>query len=483
MALLHGTIVDATSEASVEAKVHILSSNGKFLAPENSILKCGPGLEFFYADGSFEVEVPVGQVDVLVERGTEFRPWRREFTVSTEGVTDIEIILDRWTNLPDQGWHPGNTHLHYDQHEMRPDERLRFDSMIEGYGVTAVSILQRRDLPYASNRYPIGLFTDLCTAHHIVDVGEESRHNISTRDMDYGSFGYGHVMFISIRNLVEPVSRGTLVSDFDPDFPPLCWACDDAREQDGTVIWCHNGRGMEAPVAAVLGKIHAFNLFDPWWQDPEYSIYYALLNTGLHLPASTGTDWFVCSNNRVYCQTNGPFSYEAWIQGLHLGRTFITNGAELFLNINDAGPGSVLEREPDDGPLSCNVRWSAHTPVHVVELIMNGELVADKKFPEGSTNGSWTSDIEVTTNGWLAARLSGRTRDSFNQAQFTHTSPVYIDTGIPGSHQAQAASRFVRSIDQSLGWINHQGRYASDQQRDAVAELFRAGQARFQSLV
>jgi len=110
-------------------------------------------------------------------------------------------------------------------------------------------------------------------------------------------------------------------------------------------------------------------------------------------------------------------------------------------------------------------------------------VAAEKPFPEGSTNGSWTSEIDITTNGWLATRLSGRTRDSFNQSQSAHTSPVYIDTGIAGPHQAQAASRFVRSIDQSLDWIGHQGRYASDQQRDAVAELFRSGQARFQSLV
>ena len=53
---------------------------------------------------------------------------------------------------------------------------------------------------------------------------------------------------------------------------------------------------MEAPVAAALGKLDAFNLFDPFWMDPEYDLWYKLLNCGLRLPASTGTDWFVCSN-------------------------------------------------------------------------------------------------------------------------------------------------------------------------------------------
>ena len=211
--------------------------------------------------------------------------------MSTERRLDVELRLERWTDLPAHGWHPGNTHLHYDDNEVRPDERLRFDSVVEGYGVTVISILMRREIPYASNRYPIGLFTDLSTAHHIVDVGEESRHNLPTREMDYGSFGYGHVMFIDIKNLVDPVSRGMLRNDLDPDFPPLCWACDDARDQGGTVIWCHNGRGMEAPVAAALGKIHAFNLFDAYWMATEYKIYYEMSNAGLRLPASTGSSW------------------------------------------------------------------------------------------------------------------------------------------------------------------------------------------------
>ena len=81
-----------------------------------------------------------------------------------------------------------------------------------------------------------------------------------------GEFGYGHVMFLRLRNLVQPVSRGMLVDSLDPDYPPLCFACDDAREQGGLVLWCHNGQGMEAPVAAALGKLDGFNLFDPFWR-------------------------------------------------------------------------------------------------------------------------------------------------------------------------------------------------------------------------
>ena len=62
---------------------------------------------------------------------------------------------------------------------------------------------------------------EFSTAHHVGDIGEENRHNKHS-----GEFGYGHVMFLRIRNLVEPVSRGMLVDNLDPDYPPLCFAYD-----------------------------------------------------------------------------------------------------------------------------------------------------------------------------------------------------------------------------------------------------------------
>ena len=43
MATLKGIIRDSVSGASVEAKVHVLTSSGRFVHPTGSILKIGPG--------------------------------------------------------------------------------------------------------------------------------------------------------------------------------------------------------------------------------------------------------------------------------------------------------------------------------------------------------------------------------------------------------------------------------------------------------
>ncbi len=302
------------------------------------------GRAILYAgENGFEVEVPGGPTQIVVERGTEYTPLRLTLTVPWTGTVDVDAPLERWIDLPDQGWYGGNTHVHYSEVESRPLDRLRLDPRVEDLPVLVVSVLRRRDLPYASNAFPIGRHS-FSTDAHVIDIGEESRHN-----MEPWLMGLGHIMLLNIRELVEPVSRGVLVDDTNPDYPPLVDACDTARAQGGLVLWCHNGNGMEAPIAAMLGRLDGLNLFDPYWMDPEYDLWYALLNCGIRLPASTGSDWFVCSSNRVYVSLGASeaFSYANWLAGLAAGRTLITNGRhEPLDSIELIVDGAVAARSP-----------------------------------------------------------------------------------------------------------------------------------------
>ena len=76
-------------------------------------------------------------------------------------MKSIDVEIERWNDLPEQGWHPGNTHIHYDEKEKNPDKRLYLDPRVEDLRMTAISILKRWDLEYATNKYPPGFLTDL----------------------------------------------------------------------------------------------------------------------------------------------------------------------------------------------------------------------------------------------------------------------------------------------------------------------------------
>ena len=474
---LTGTVVDKDTGEQIPARVQVTASSGNFVSPKGAILKVGPGAPFFYCDGKFEVAANRGPTRIVVERGTEYVPAVINVDAPSRGALAIDIALERWSELGNQGWHPGNTHIHYDEKEERPDDRLQLDPRVEDLRMTAVSILKRWDFDYATNKYPLGMLTEFSSAHHYVQCGEENRHNAHGREN-----GYGHIMLLSVRNVVEPVSRGLLVDAFDPDYPPLCYACDDTHRQGGIVIWCHNGSGMEAPVAAALGKVDAFNLFDPNWMDDEYDIYYRMLNAGIRLPASTGSDWFICSANRVYAHTGGPFDYESWADSLKKGRSFITNGPALSLDVEGHGPGAQIELSPE-GTAAAAVSWSSHYPITRAEIIYNGRPVASRAFPEGSRKGLLETEVSVPADGWVAARLSSTARDSYLQPVFAHASPVYVKVGVDGEDRREAAAWFDQEIERSIEWVGSKGRFYTDSQRREVVDLFRQGQGHYKAML
>ena len=475
-----GSIIDKTSGEQVAAKVQVLTSQGRYPHPPDAILKEGTGDPFFYSDGTFEVgAVERGPVRITVERGTEYVPAVLELEAPSHGTLAVDIELERWTDLGDRGWHPGNTHIHYRETETRPDDRLQLDPRVEDLRMTAISILKRGDLNFATNRYPIGMLTDFSTAHHYVQNGEENRHNFSGAGSPYG---YGHVMLLNIKNIVEPVSRGVLVDTFDPDYPPLSYACDEAHSQGGITIWCHNGLGIELPVAAALGKVDAFNLFDNYWMDPEYDVYYQMLNAGIRMPVSTGSDWYICCANRVYSYTGGEFEYESWLQALKDGKTFITNGPALSLTVQEEGPGGEIEAHPDK-PLSTLVTWTSHSPVSRVEVLFNGRVVAGESFPDGSKGGELKADVPADSDGWIAARTRSDVRDSYHQPIFAHTSPVYVKTGVDSPERGEAARLFDASIERDLEFARTRGKFYTDGQRREIVDLFRQGQQVYKDML
>jgi hypothetical protein len=469
MPTLRGRIWDRASGRPLEARVSVQASTGHFVAPAEATLKVGPCEPFFYADGSFAVDVLRGQTDVVVERGTEYRPLRVPLTLAASGSVDLDLPLERWISLPEQGWYAGNTHVHYDEKETRPVDRLRLDPRVEDLPVLIVSVLKRREIPYASNAFPIGRHV-ISTPDHIVDVGEESRHN----DEPW-RIGLGHIMLINIPSIVEPISRGILVDDASPDYPPLVDACDEARAKGGLVLWCHNANGMEAPVAAALGRLDGLNLFDPYWMDPEYELWYRLLNCGIKLPASTGSDWYVCSSNRVYVDVGNAFSYDTWLAGLRAGRTFVTDGPILKLTVAGHAPSIDVLELASTTTVPVSADWQFWTPIDRVEIIRDGEVAATCDNADHALSGTFSLDLDVVEAGWIAACCWGQRRNSYGHALWAHTGPVYLRPTPDADRVRTSAEFFVEQIDRARTWLSNAARFGSNQQRDRMLELFGEG--------
>jgi hypothetical protein len=473
-AVIRGALRDHSGKP-VPAKIRITDANaGRVFMPEKAIKTMPDRRHYFYAKGSYEVAVPPGRYRIEAVRGICHQA-AVEFTEVGAGITHVvDLTISPLRDLRPSGWFSGNTHTHYHlEIDEDPDDRLRMVPPAEDLDVSVISYLIRNDSPYITNRYPIGRLPQFSRDGTLVDMGEEARNNRT-----FGDFGYGHCLFLNIPRAIEPVSTGLLSKDAKlPDYPTLSMLCEEAKKLGGCTVWCHNGSGMEPPIAAVLGLMDAYNLADGLAAD--YSRYYQLLNCGFTLPASSGTDWWIYDHNRVFVQVQGPFQYENWIGGLKAGRTFVSNGPLLELTVNRQGPGATLSAT---GKLQVSARAVSRVPFERVEIIKDGEVVAEQPSVAGA-EARLEREIDVEDGGWIAARVTGQAKTYSGYPVFAHTSPVYLrPPGLP-YRKAAAIGAFMDEILRSERIIQKSFRFSSDAERALAVGRFETGRKAFGSLL
>ena len=182
-------------------------------------------------------------------------------------------------------------------------------------------------------------------------------------------------------------------------------------------------------------------------------------------------------------QTDEEFTYENWLKGLRAGRTFITNGPALFLNLDGQPPGGAIE-SPNGSPptASGQITWQSHYPLNLVELVCNGVVTKTVPLDGRRQCGEWAFDLKIESDGWVAARAFGEARDSFGQPLYAHTSPIYIGSGLPADIAQDSAAFFVRSIDSAAETVSRDWRFTNDTQREEVLHLFNEGREIYQNL-
>jgi hypothetical protein len=349
---------------------------------------------------------------------------------------------------------------------------LRLVPPAEALDVSVISYLIRNDSPYITNRYPVGRLPQFSQDGTLMDMGEEARNNKT-----FGDIGYGHCLFLNIPKAVEPVSTGLLSRDGRaPDFPTLSMLCAEAKKIGGTTIWCHNGQGMETPVAVGLGVVDAYNLGDGL--EADYQRYYQLLNCGFRLPASCGTDWWIYDHNRVFVQVEPSFTYDSWIEGIRAGRTFVSNGPLMEFSVNGKSPGAIVETKER---IHVRARALSRLPFERLEIVQDGNVVAEQSAIR-RREAILERDLSIEHGGWIAARVFSEGRTNANRTVFAHTSPVYLRVPETPFRQANAAGAFIDEIEASTRFVRKAYRFANDADRALALGRFEAGRRVFGKL-
>jgi hypothetical protein len=173
-------------------------------------------------------------------------------------------------------------------------------------------------------------------------------------------------------------------------------------------------------------------------------------------------------------RVDGPFDYASWIRGFKAGRSFVTNGPMVTLDVQSRGPGEELElRAGTSTALDVKVSVTSEAPLDKVEVLVNGKAVIARKA-NGSTRLTLRESIPIQHSSWIAARVEGPwNRFIVNDSgAYAHTSPVYVHVGGEPIAVREDLRYFVHWIEQLIVKVRSQGKFATPERRDTVVKLF-----------
>ena len=173
---------------------------------------------------------------------------------------------------------------------------------------------------------------------------------------------------------------------------------------------------------------------------PEWNCWYHLMNCGYPLKVSGETD-FPCitgsrvGQGRVYVQLGNKITkidFKTWADGLAKGRSYVSDGYAhaLQFSVDDKLPGEKVKlREKGKVTVKAKVAFAADSPLgtangaklpegntRMVELIVNGEVIASQKVLADDKEHDLTFYIPIDKSSWIALR-------HFPQL---HTNPVEV---------------------------------------------------------
>jgi hypothetical protein len=172
------------------------------------------------------------------------------------------------------------------------------------------------------------------------------------------------------------------------------------------------------------------------WALYGFQAWYALLNCGFNPRPAGGTAHGVhpvpLGYGRVYVHLDQAFSYEAWLRALDAGRSFVTTGPMLLVEVEGELPGHRFTwKNARSRTVAVKARIVAPRLEGMkVEFVVNGEVVKHQDVvPAGSdaVEKIVRDKIEITESGWLAVRCGQEGQGG--RFAFAHTAAWWFDLG------------------------------------------------------
>jgi hypothetical protein len=352
------------------------------------------GTTQFYSHGVTNVELRPGRYTLTATKGIEHRVATTEVTIDSGRTEEISLEIERWIDLPARGWYGADDHLHI------PRPSSRFDSSIAIW-------MQAEDI-HVANLLQMGLAQDVhVTPQH--SFGQEAIYRKGNTLLASGQENprthvLGHSIILGARHWIDVPSDYLLYDRFwrlaheqGAINGYAHWGL--AGAEEGLAVWSHEG---------LLDFIEVLNFGFPFYQR-----WYETLDLGIRLSPTAGSD-YPClpglpGRERFYTRLEGDLDYRAWLEAVRRGRTFVTNGPVIELEVNGANIGDdVRLRAPGRVHVEGRVRFDGERDaVERLQLIQAGQVMQETRRTAGEEEIRLEASIEIEQSTWLALRASG----------------------------------------------------------------------------
>jgi hypothetical protein len=443
-----------------DAAGRIYPAQAKRLAPDFFFHK-----QVYRGDGE-TVSLPPGLYTLDCSHGPESIPERKGFAVKDQPVT-VEYQVKRWIDPSKRGWWSGDHHIHSAGclHYENPTEGVHPPDMLRhtmGEDLKVGCCLTWGPCFDYQKRFFTGKPDDVSKYPYIL------RYDVEVSG--FGSHVSGHLNLLKLKEQIPPGG------DSKHHWPTLGmntlrWA----KKQGSITGPAHSANGLTNTVGAVEGfkdgplglpnyRIPAFDgiganefIVQAALSVPgpdgtpvpavdfistmdtdrvaELNMWYHVMNCGLTVRASGETDFPCISGERVgmgrvYVKLDGKLDFDAWVDGLAAGRSYVSDGLchlmDFTADVNGSqvavGTGTSRLELARPGVVRLKVAAAARypgEPDQAIEVIVNGRSVAQKIVRANGDTQDLSFDVPVEKSSWVALR-------AFPGA---HSNPFFVIVG------------------------------------------------------
>lgn len=488
----------------ISARISVLSNDGRWHAPSGAWMhgdelydraQFPSEVHYFHCAAELYgcvVKVPPGKTTIQVQSG-----FRRKHVVLERGfpageLTELPIRLEN-NDLPPQfgTFYSADLHVHmnYGGHYRSTPGTLLAQQDAEDLDVVYNLLVNKEE------RIPdIGYFRSGGGAD------PESGKRLLFHAQEFHTSFWGHLGLLNLEDhFLLPDYTAYRHTAYESPWPNNGAIADLAHAQGALVGYVHiadfpidppkeKTLSYELPATVAHGKVDYLEVMGFSDHHITAGIWYRLLNLGFRLPAGAGTDAMANYASlrgpiglvRVFLETRGERTPGALRDALKSGRTFVSNGPLLGLEVGGKRPGDSLAGA---GSLPARIAMRAPFPVDHLELVQNGRVIKSFKLGGDRTRFDWTGALSLKAGGWLVLRAYNDQPNPWvlDLYPYATTSPIYIDR--PAAPEAPAdAAYFVAWMDRVIEAAEARGGWNDEGEKRATLEYLEAAREKFRAL-